>query len=217
MNKKIKNNVLLVISGFFLIVASVLVTYTIMNYISFKNEFEKENKNKANSVESEVISSKRPLDNEEMGEFKNLFNSSLTSKFLSSVNYSSLDDLNIVNANLIMYVYPKFEGCNKTASNVYIIEKNKFMEEFYKLTGKRLNEDSITRSSLWNSEDNAIEFSIEPKGMNASIKIDSSYKIEDKYYFSLNIDNNVYGTMKKSILLEKTGENKYTFIYIKSA
>lgn len=212
MNNKTKDVILLAISGVFLIVASVCVTYTIMNYISFKAKVD------AAGGDTEVVikeNKKKPLTNDEIGEFSQSMNTPLMGSFLSSVTFLALEDLKISNANLIKYVYPLFDRCDKTNLEAVTISKDDFLIETYNLAGMQLDDATIENSALWNSEMGVISFAADSKEMTANIKIDSSYKIDEDYYFDIDIDNNVYGLMKRSVALKRNDTNKYTFIYIK--
>lgn len=209
------NVILLVISGIFLIVASVLVTYTVMNYINFKNDLEVKDNNR-DDVDVVKEPNKEPLSNEEMEEFKGNFNSQILGNFLSSVSFFTIDGILVSNANAIMYVYPEFVSSEMGEDGFYRISKDDFRSEFYNLVGKELTDAEIEISSIWDAEEQIIKFKSEDRTMKTTIKIDSSYRMENKYYFVITIDNSVYGAMEREVALERLQANHYKFEYVKS-
>ncbi|HBA37701.1 MAG TPA: hypothetical protein DCY94_03175 [Firmicutes bacterium] len=215
MNNKTKNVILLAISGVFLVVASVLVTYTVMNYITFAAKVEKGEIPSSSKVE-EPEEKREPLSSSEMNEFVTALNTQIVSNFLSSVSFLKPDDLRVSNSNLLKYVYPLFEGCASSGNGTMTITKDSFLSSYYNLVGQNLTDEVIESSALWSTEEQIIKFVGGERSMEASITIDSSYKIDDDYYFDINIENNIYGSMKRSIALKRNAEYKYSFIYIKS-
>ncbi len=212
MKLKLIDKILLVIIGLFLILSSVLTTYVVMSYISFKNE--RENTPPDIIINNPEAKDKTPLDMNELDVFSKYFNDNLTSTFLSAVSFNNLSDLSLTSSNLQQYVYPKMNNAtpNGTTSTMTLED---FITNFYNLTGLTLKEDDITDKPLYNKETGLVTFTPSAREMTASVQIVSSYKVKDIYYFDISIDNTIYGTMKRSLALTKT-DNNYKFIYLKS-
>ncbi len=213
MKLKLVDKILLIMIGLFLILSSVLTTYVVMSYISFKNNLE-------NTPPDIIIDDnpeakdKTPLDMNELNSFSTYFNDELTGTFLSAVSFNNLSDLSLTSSNLQQYVYPKMNNVtpNGTTSTMTLED---FITNFYNLTGLTLKEDDITDKPLYNKETGLITFTPSAREMNASVQIISSYKVKDIYYFDIAIDNTIYGAMKRSLALIKNND-KYKFIYLKS-
>ncbi len=212
MKLKLIDKILLVIIGLFLILSSVLTTYVVMSYISFKNE--RENTPPDIIINNPEAKDKTPLDMNELDVFSKYFNDNLTSTFLSAVSFNNLHDLSLTSSNLQQYVYPKMNNAtpNGTTSTMTLED---FITNFYNLTGLTLKEDDITDKPLYNKETGLVTFTPSAREMTASVQIVSSYKVKDIYYFDISIDNTIYGTMKRSLALTKT-DNNYKFVYLKS-
>jgi len=213
MKLKLIDKILLTMIGLFLILSSVLTTYVVMSYISFKNNLEDTSPDVIidDNIEAK---DKNPLDMNELNSFSTYFNDGLTSTFLSAVSFNNLKDLALTSSNLQQYVYPKMNNVTPNGTTSTIDLEN-FITNFYNLTGLTLKEDDITDKPLYNKETNLITFTPSAREMNAIVKIVSSYKVNDIYYFDISIDNTIYGTMKRSLALTKN-DTKYKFIYLKS-
>ncbi len=203
MKLRFTDKVLLIIIGLFLILSSTLVTYVVMSYISFKNDRE--------DIITESID-KEPLDMNELNNFSKIFNEDLMSVFLSSITFDNIDKISITNSNLQQYVYPKMNNVIEGESSSTITIED-FIDDFYDLTGLRLEKNEVINKSLYKEDVGLIEFIPSNHSMYAEVQITSSYKIDDTYYFDISIDNTIYGTMKRSLALKRE-DNIYKFIYL---